>query len=65
MRWSARRVRFWGPLLLALGCVIAAQRVGPILTWILVITAFGLVLDVATAWFEAAGGTGGTYDHRQ
>jgi hypothetical protein len=65
MRWSISRLRFWGPLTLAFACMVVAQMVGPILTWVLVIFAFALILEVFTAWFEACGGTGGTHDHRQ
>jgi hypothetical protein len=65
MARTLRRLRYPGPLVLALACMIAAQYVGPILTWILVFAAFALVIEVATAWLEAAGGTGGARHHRQ
>jgi hypothetical protein len=60
-----RRLRYAGPLALAFALMIASQYVGTILTWILVLAAFALVIEVATAWLEAAGSTGGARHHRQ
>ena len=60
-----RRLRYWGPLALALVCLISATMLSPVVAWLLIIFAFGLVLEAGTAWFEKAGGTGGLHDHRQ
>jgi hypothetical protein len=60
-----RRLRYPGPVVLAIACVVASLWVGPVLTWLLTIAAFALIIEVATAWFESAGGTGGTRHHRQ
>lgn len=57
--------RYWMPLVGALACVIAAQYAGNPLTWILLIAAFGLFLDGATAMWARAAGTGGMGGHRQ
>ncbi len=46
-------------------CLIAVLFVGPILGWLLIYVAFGLLLDGATAMFERAGGTGNLTTHRQ
>ena len=57
----ARR-RIWIPFALAALCLVAATWAGPVLTWVLLLTALGLVLDGATKWFS---GTGHLEDHRQ
>jgi hypothetical protein len=54
--------RIWIPFALATLCLLAATWTGSILTWVLMLTALGLVLDGATKWFSHAG----TLDeHRQ
>jgi hypothetical protein len=50
--------RYALPMVAAVVCCVAASYVSPILQWLLVVAAFGFVLDAATAWFERAGGTG-------
>jgi hypothetical protein len=57
--------RYWGPLLGGLLCLIAVLFVGAILGWILLITAFGLILDGATAMWEKAGSTGNLTTYKQ
>jgi len=47
------------------GLLFYVPWVGPIAAWLLIMLSFGLLLDVGTAWFERAGGTGGLQDHRQ
>jgi hypothetical protein len=59
------RPRYWLPLVGALACLVAAQLVGAIAAWLLIILAFGLVLDAGTAAWARAGGTGSLYDHKQ
>ena len=54
--------RIWIPFALAALCLLAASFVGPVLTWVLLLTALGLVLDGATKWFS---GTGHLEDHHQ
>ena len=49
-------MRIWIPLALAALCLLAATWAGPILTWVLLLAAFGLVLDAATLWFSRGGG---------
>jgi hypothetical protein len=44
------------PFLLAALCLVASNWSGPILTWILLLSAFGLVLDGATKWWSRSGG---------
>jgi len=46
-------------------CLIAAGFAGAIIDWLLIILAFGLILDGATAMWERAGGTGNLTTHRQ
>jgi hypothetical protein len=53
------------PLLGALGCLVAVLFVGAIAGWLLIITAFGLLIDGGTAMFERAGGTGNVTTYRQ
>lgn len=65
MRAVLATARYWAPLLGSLVCLIAVLFVGPVLGWLLIITAFGLVLDGATAMWEKAGGTGNMTTYRQ
>jgi hypothetical protein len=58
-------VRYWLPLLAALACLIAASMVPALIGFVLIIAAFGFILDGATKLFENAGKTGGLGDHRQ
>jgi uncharacterized membrane protein len=65
MRSVAATARYWLPLAAGLLCLVAAGFVGPIVAWLLIIGAFGLILDGATAMWERAGGTGNLTTHRQ
>jgi hypothetical protein len=58
---KARR-RILIPFALAALCLIGLNWSGPIMTWVLLLAALGLVLDGATKWFS---GTGHLEDHRQ
>ena len=58
-------MRYWLPTLAAVICLVAATMVSPLIGFVLVIAAFGFVLDVSTKLFESAGKTGGLGDHRQ
>jgi Mg2+/citrate symporter len=58
-------VRYWLPLVAALACLIVASKTSPIVSLILIVLAFGLVIEVSTKLFEHAGKTGGLHDHRQ
>jgi hypothetical protein len=58
-------MRCWGPLLAGVLCLVATVFVGVILEWVLMMLAFGLILDAATAWWERAGGTGNLTTYRQ
>ena len=59
-------MRYWLPLVAALGCMYAATRVSSaILGFALFVIALGLVIDVSTKLLENAGKTGGLHDHRQ
>jgi hypothetical protein len=57
--------RYWVPLAAAAGCLIGASFAGPVVAWILLILAFGLLLDGATAMWERAGSTGNLTTHKQ
>jgi hypothetical protein len=57
--------RYWGPLVAGFVCLVAALFVGPLVAWLLMMLAFGLILDGATAMWEKAGGTGGLTEYRQ
>ena len=65
MRAKLRPLRYIGPLVLAVACLVVAYSVPPVVTYVLVIVAFVLLFEVGTAWFEKAGGTGGLKDFRQ
>lgn len=57
--------RLWVPLLAGFACLAATAIAGVILDWILMMVAFGLILDAVTAWWERAGGTGNLTTYRQ
>ncbi len=65
MRGALETKRYWMPLAGSCTCLIGAFWVGPVLAWLLIIAAFGLLLDGCTAWFAKAGGTGGMRDYKQ
>ena len=65
MRAALRSARYWGPLVLGFACVVAATYTGSVVTWILLLAAFALILDGATAMWARAGGSGGMHTHRQ
>jgi hypothetical protein len=44
------------PYALAALCLLVATWTGPIVTWVLLLAALGLVLDGATKWFSRGGG---------
>jgi hypothetical protein len=48
-------IRYWGPIAAGFICLIAALWVSPVIGWVLIIVAFGLILDGATALFAQAG----------
>ena len=59
-------MRYGLPLVAATICLIAASSVSStIVSFVLIIAAFGFVLDVSTKLFENAGKTGSLGDHRQ
>jgi hypothetical protein len=58
-------MRYGGPLLLALICVIIAGYVSPIISYVLVVAAFFFFFEVATSLWERAGGTGGMGQYKQ
>ena len=60
-----RRLRFWGPFILACVCLGAAYYVPPWVAYVLVIASFVLLFEVGTAWFARAGGTGGLSRYQQ
>ena len=58
-------MRYWLPTVAALACLVVATMVPPIISFVLIIAAFGFILDVSTKLFENAGKTGGLGNHRQ
>ena len=58
-------MRYWLPLIAALGCLIVATRVPAIVSYVLIIAAFALVLEVSTKLFEQSGRGGRLTDHKQ
>jgi hypothetical protein len=58
-------VRCWLPLVAGCVCLIIATQASAIVGWVLMIAAFGLILDGCTAMFERAGRTGSLYDNKQ
>ena len=58
-------MRYWLPLVAAFGLLIVATKVSAIIAFVLIIVAFGLVIEVSTKMFETGGKTGGLHNHRQ
>ena len=58
-------MRCWVPLAVGFLCLAATAFAGVILDWLLMMLAFGLILDGVTAWWERAGGTGNLTTYRQ
>jgi hypothetical protein len=58
-------VRYWLPFVAAIVCLVVGTMFSPIVAWILLIAAFLLLIDGATALFEKAGSTGNLWTHKQ
>ena len=58
-------MRYWLPLAAAAICLVVASRVSTLIAFVLVMAAFGFVLDVSTKLFANSGKTGGLGNHRQ
>jgi hypothetical protein len=58
-------VRYWLPTIAALACLVIATMAPTLISFVLIIAAFGFIIDVSTKLFENAGKTGGLGDHRQ
>jgi Mg2+/citrate symporter len=58
-------LRYWGPLVVGVACLIASKSVSPIVAYVLIVVAFALLLDGATALFARATRTGRLSDNRQ
>ncbi len=58
-------MRYWLPLVAALICLVVSTKVPPIPAFVLIILAFGLVIEVSTKLFEQSGRGGRMSDHRQ
>jgi hypothetical protein len=58
-------VRYWLPLVAAFVLLYAATQVSAIVSFVLIVAAFGLVIEVSTKLFENAGKSGGLHNHRQ
>lgn len=58
-------VRYWLPLGAGMACLVGAAFFNALVGWILIMAAFGLLLDGLTALWERAGSTGNLTTHRQ
>ena len=58
-------MRYWLPLVLAFVVLFAATKTSAIISFVLIIVAFGLVIEVSTKMHENAGKTGSLNNHRQ
>jgi hypothetical protein len=65
MRAVLGTARYWVPLAAGMVCLVAATFAGAVVAWLLMMAAFGLILDGATAMWEKAGGTGNLTTYRQ
>ena len=61
--WSSKR--YWSPIVAGMLLMIGACFVGPVATWLMLTTSFGLILDGATAMFEKAGSAGNLTTYKQ
>lgn len=57
--------RYWIGIVAAVACFVAAPHVPPLATYALTMTAIGLILDSATAWWGKNAKRGGMNDYRQ
>jgi hypothetical protein len=58
--------RYWLPVAVAVLCLLASSLgLPPVVAYVLIMAAFGLCFDAATAWFARAHGTGGMSDYKQ
>jgi hypothetical protein len=57
--------RYLIPLTAGMACLVAAVLFSALVAWILIMAAFCLLLDGATAMWERAGSTGNLTTHRQ
>jgi hypothetical protein len=58
-------VRYWLPLVAAFVLLYASTKVSALVGLVLIVAAFGLVIEVSTKLFENTGKTGGLHNHRQ
>ncbi len=59
-------MRYWLPLVAALVCLyVASKTASPLVAFVLIIAAFGLVIEVSSKLLGNAGKAGGLHDHRQ
>ena len=58
-------MRYWLPLVAAFVLLFIATKTSAIISFVLIIVAFGLVIEVSTKMFANAGATGGLHNHRQ
>jgi hypothetical protein len=58
-------VRYWLPLVAAFVLLYAATKASALVGLVLIVAAFGLVIEVSTKIFENTGKTGGLHNHRQ
>ena len=66
MRALSETRRYWLPVAAAVLCLLAASfSPPPLVGYVLIMAAFGLCFDAATAWLARAGGTGGMHDYKQ
>ena len=66
MRALSETRRYWLPVAAAVLCLLAASfGPPPLVAYALIMAAFGLCFDAATAWFARAAGTGGMHDYKQ
>ncbi len=60
-----RGARYWIPVLAAVACLYGASVTPPLVAYVLIIAAFALCFDAATAWLARLAGAGGLKDFKQ
>jgi hypothetical protein len=65
MRRLSPELRCRLPIVVGTLLLLGTLFVGTIATWLMLVAAFGLILDGVTKWWERAGGTGNLGTHRQ
>jgi hypothetical protein len=60
-----RSLRYWLPIVVAIALLLLSRTVSPLVAYLMMVAATGLVFEVGTALLAGASRTGSMHDHRQ